>query len=146
MKKNASTVSKPPLSRKSPASRVDAEQRAESSARADAPSCVRLEVTPPTSLAVLATPAPATPRRRVRFGYFKPDATEVFVVGSFNGWDPRITPLRRDAFGDWSIEIELPTGEHHYRFVVDGEWHDDPAAQLTARNPYGGFDAIMVVA
>jgi 1,4-alpha-glucan branching enzyme len=78
----------------------------------------------------------------VRFGYFKP---EVHVVGSFNGWDPRATPLQRDAVGDWSIELELPVGEHRYRFCVDGEWHDDPAAQQTALNPFGGFDAVMVV-
>jgi len=102
---------------------------------------------PPTAFALLErqVPAAAASRRRVRFGYFKPDATEVFLVGSFNGWDPRITPLRRDSLGDWSIEIELPTGEHRYRFVVDGEWRDDPTAQQTAQNPCGGFDAIMVV-
>lgn len=101
----------------------------------------------PPALA-FAEPAAApgiVPRRRVRFGYFKPEARAVHLVGSFNGWDPRATPLTRDPFGDWSVEIELPRGEHRYRFFVDGEWRDDPAAPQTAQNAFGGFDAIMVV-
>lgn len=112
-----------------------------------AQTCTRLEVTPSSALALLDVPAQnANPElRRVRFGYFKPEARDVHVVGSFNGWDPRATPLRRDALGDWSIEIGLPVGEHRYRFFVDGEWRDDPSAQQTARNPFGGFDAVMVV-
>lgn len=83
--------------------------------------------------------------REVRFGYFQPDAREVFVVGSFNGWNPRATPLKRDALGDWSVQLQLPAGEYHYRLQVDGEWRDDPSAQQTSMNPYGGFDAVIAV-
>jgi 1,4-alpha-glucan branching enzyme len=83
--------------------------------------------------------------RSVRFGYFNPDAQEVFLVGSFNGWNPRATPLKRDALGDWSVELPLPSGEYRYRLMVDGEWHDDPSVQQTAMNPFGGFDAIVTV-
>ena len=81
----------------------------------------------------------------VRLGYFQPDAREVFLVGSFNNWNPRATPLQRDALGDWSVELTLPRGEYRYRLIVDGEWRDDPSAQLTAMNPFGGFDAVLVV-
>ena len=81
----------------------------------------------------------------MRIGYFDPTAREVCVVGSFNGWNPHATPMRRDALGDWSVEIPLPPGEHRYRLKVDGEWRDDPSAQQTALNPYGGFDAVIVV-
>ena len=83
--------------------------------------------------------------KRVRFGYFHPDAQEVFVAGSFNNWNPRATPMGRDSLGDWSVEVRLPPGEYRYRFLVDGEWRDDPSAQLTAMNSYGGFDAVVVV-
>jgi 1,4-alpha-glucan branching enzyme len=100
-------------------------------------------VKPPTALEPPA-PSATNSRRRVRFGYFNPGAGEVYLVGSFNGWDPRATPLNRNSLGDWSIELELPTGEYPYRFFVDGEWRDDPTAQQTAQNPFGGFDAIMI--
>lgn len=108
---------------------------------------VRLEVMRPVALAVIE---PLHGRshvalRHVRFGYFKPEAREVNLVGSFNGWNTQATPMHRDEFGDWAIELELPPGEHHYRFFVDGEWRDDPTAQQTALNAFGSFDAIMVV-
>ncbi len=81
----------------------------------------------------------------MHFGYFGPDASEVFVVGSFNEWNPRATPMERDALGDWTVEIQLPRGEHRYRFLVDGDWRDDPNATQTVVNPFGGFDSIVVV-
>jgi hypothetical protein len=107
----------------------------------------RLEVIsiPPGASSEPPTIAPLPELRRVRFGYFHPDATEVFVVGSFNGWNTRSNPLRRDALGDWSVELALPPGEHRYRLMVDGDWRDDPCAPQTAMNPFGGFDAVVVV-
>jgi 1,4-alpha-glucan branching enzyme len=70
---------------------------------------------------------------------------EVFAVGSFNGWNPRATPLQRDSFGDWSVTLQLPPEEYRYRLIADGEWRDDPLAQRTATIPFGGFDAVIVV-
>jgi len=40
----------------------------------------------------------------------------------------------------------MPPGAHHYRFLVDGQWHDDPARALHVPNPYGGQDAVRKVA
>ena len=81
----------------------------------------------------------------VRIGYFNPEAREVSVAGTFNDWDQRETPLKRDSLGDWSIELSLPPGEHRYRLVVDGDWCDDPMAQRMEPNPYGTFDALIIV-
>lgn len=92
-----------------------------------------------------APPDSTVDLKRVRFGYFEPDAQEVSVVGSFNNWNPRATPMKRRANGDWAVEVRLPPGEYRYRFLVDGEWRDDPAAQFTAMNLYGSFDAIVIV-
>jgi 1,4-alpha-glucan branching enzyme len=92
------------------------------------------------------TPGPGTVELQpVRIGYFKPEAGEVFVAGTFNDWNPRATPLKRDDLGDWAVVLQLPPGEYRYRLVVDGEWRDDPCAQQTARNPFGGFDAVVTV-
>lgn len=88
---------------------------------------------------------PPVELQRVRFGYFNPEAREVSLAGSFNDWDRRATPMKRDALGDWMVELELPPGEYRYRLVVDGEWRDDPSAQQTAQNPFGGYDAVLVV-
>ncbi len=92
-------------------------------------------------------PAPdaALDLHTVRIGYFLPEAHEVCIAGSFNAWEARETPLTRDSLGDWSIELSLPPGEHRYRLLVDGEWRDDPSAQRMEANPFGSYDAVIVV-
>jgi hypothetical protein len=53
-------------------------------------------------------------------------ALRVELVGSFNNWDASGWPLERDG-RDWVCRLQLPAGRHFYKFVVDGEWIDDPA-------------------
>lgn len=135
--------SKQGSSRKSPVVAPKTARKGAAGAGGRPGNSTRLEVIPKALPAPAATSARATPR--VRFGYFQPQAREVFVVGSFNNWDTRATPMQRDGLGDWSVELELPPGQYHYRLWVDGEWRDDPSAQQTAMNPFGGFDAVVVV-
>jgi hypothetical protein len=40
----------------------------------------------------------------------------------------------------------LPPGAHHYRFLVDGEWRDDPECALRTPNPFGGENMTRQVA
>ena len=72
-------------------------------------------------------------------------AREVFVAGSFNDWQLRATPLKPIGDGKWKVELPLGPGRHEYRFVVDGEWIDDPKAKEFAANPLGGRNAVLVV-
>ncbi|MEO6002683.1 MAG: glycogen-binding domain-containing protein [Opitutus sp.] len=114
---------------------------------AKASTTARLKVNPPATRPLIdrsRLPGEVT-LPRVRLGYFKHEAQKAYVVGSFNGWNLQATPMHRDQFGDWSVELELPPGEHHYRFFVDGVWQDDPTAKQTALNAFGGFDAIIAV-
>lgn len=108
---------------------------------------VALEITREFPVESLESPETSTAveLKPVRFGYFNPEARAVFLVGSFNDWNQRANPMKRDSLGDWSIELSLPPGEYHYRLIVDGEWRDDPNAQQTAMNGYGSFDAVVVV-
>ncbi len=85
----------------------------------------------------------AAPLRIVRIDFADAGAREVFAVGSFNGWNPRATPMQRLSPGLWTVELRLAPGEYRYRLLVDHEWRDDPKAQRTAMNPYGGFDAVL---
>lgn len=85
------------------------------------------------ALALWLLPAkPAAPASMVtvRFVLVAPDAHQVSLAGTFNQWDARATPLvRTGANGMWSATLTLPTGQHQYAFVVDGErWVPDPGA------------------
>lgn len=82
----------------------------------------------------------------VRLELTRPDAQEVGIAGSFNDWHPSVTPMIRLGDGKWAKELALPPGRYEYRFVVDGEWVDDPAATELIPNPFGTPNAVLVVA
>ena len=57
-----------------------------------------------------------------------PKANNVWLVGDFNHWNPTATPMARRVDGWWFVQVLLPHGHHHYRFVVDGRPILDPRA------------------
>lgn len=73
-------------------------------------------------------------------------AKEVAIVGDFNGWDERKTPmLKRSADGTWSARVALLPGRHVYAFVVDGgRWLVDPLAPQVPDSGYGPTNAVIV--
>lgn len=71
-------------------------------------------------------------------------AREVFLAGSFNGWDPRSIRLEESEPG-WAVEFALSPGSHEYRFVVDGIWVADPNNPRTAPNPFGGRNPVVYI-
>jgi len=74
-----------------------------------------------------------------------PQAAKVFIVGSFNEWDPMANPLERDEEGTWSCTLSVEPGEHEYRFVVDDVWWDDPANVLRRWNEFGTQNCILII-
>ena len=70
-----------------------------------------------------------------------PQARQVCVAGSFNDWSPMA--LERNQRGIWTHTMRLAPGEHEYRFIVDGEWWDDPANTLRRRNAFGTQNAVL---
>ena len=82
----------------------------------------------------------------VHFELAAPDAREVSVAGSFNGWQPDAVQLVRGETGVWSTTLALPLGEHAYQFVVDGErWIPDPTAHAQVEDGFGGTNSLIVV-
>ena len=82
-----------------------------------------------------------------------PDAKEVFLAGTFNGWEARRQAMKRTKEGLWRATFELPAGTYEYKFVVDGRWccnpvGDEPpeAAGSCVRNEFGTMNRILVIA
>ena len=84
--------------------------------------------------------------RKQTFAFTAPDALSVQLVGDFTHWEERPISLEKGAEGVWRTTVELAPGTYHYRFMVDGEWRDDPECVLRAPNPYGGENMIRRVA
>ena len=74
-----------------------------------------------------------------------PTARKVFVAGNFNDWRVDATPLQKAEEGEWVLNLALRPGTYEYRFVVDGQWCDDPLAKERVKNPHGGWNAVLRV-
>jgi 1,4-alpha-glucan branching enzyme len=109
----------------------------------------RAEPPPATTPARPVAPAPQASERPlekpVDFSLSLPSAQSACLAGSFNNWDPRRTPLRKEKKGDWKTTLWLPPGRYEYRFVIDGEWMSDPNAKESAANGFGSTNSVVVV-
>lgn len=84
-------------------------------------------------------------KKRVTFSLAAPEARQVCVAGSFNEWDPDARALKRNKAGTWSTWMNLEPGRHEYRFVVDGEWLQDPECPDCEPNEFGGANSVVKV-
>ena len=118
-------------------------------ATAPPPTLLPVRVAPAAAApAAQATPAPIKAENRatrVCLEYVKPEAKNVCVAGSFNGWKPEKTPLARSADGSWVTILAVNPGRYEYLFVADGQWLPDPKAKETVQNPFGGKNSVLVV-
>jgi hypothetical protein len=90
--------------------------------------------------------APATDGRTpVQFVLHATGAASVTLVGDFNDWDARATPLSETGDGVWSVVVPLPAGSVRYSFLVDGsEWRADPSA-AAAPGDFGRPTSVALV-
>ncbi len=80
---------------------------------------------------------------RVTFRYKNPSASEVFLAGSFNEWNPNALKMQREG-DEFVATLELAKGEHEYKFVVDGkEWKEDPQNPNKVSNGLGSENSVI---
>ena len=79
------------------------------------------------------------------FSLVAPKAETVALVGDFTGWEKNPITLKKQKDGIWTTVIPLEAGEHEYRFLVDGEWRDDPACGKRRENPFGAANCVRVI-
>lgn len=58
---------------------------------------------------------------------------EVYISGTFTEW--KQLPMAK-SHGDFVTIIDLPEGEHQYKFYVDGEWKNDPGMKMVETEGY----------
>ena len=75
-----------------------------------------------------------------------PDAEQVHVVGEFNNWSVRQTPMKQLKNGAFSLTLGLETGRNYqFRYLVDGKtWINDPAADAYVPSGFSGSDNAVV--
>jgi hypothetical protein len=85
--------------------------------------------------------------RPVEFALRAPAVSAVAVVGDFNDWDSRATPLHNGSDGLWTVTVPLRPGRYRYTFIVDGtRWRRDPSAPPALEDDFGAPTSVITVA
>src|SRR5256885_15420820 len=76
------------------------------------------------AVAIISMPGIATAGEH-EFRYKGPDAKTVELMGEWNGW--KSIPMTKGDNGVWTAKVDLSTGTHAYKFLVNGtDWGFDP--------------------
>jgi 1,4-alpha-glucan branching enzyme len=83
--------------------------------------------------------------KKVNFTLPAPAAQAVLVVGNFTNWQAAPLPLKKLKGGLWKTTVPLTPGTYEYRFVVDGQWTNDPGNSARVPNGLGDENCLLVV-
>jgi hypothetical protein len=75
-----------------------------------------------------------------------PFAESVKLAADFTDWEQFPLDMIKSKDGVWYTAVPLPAGHYSYRFIVDGQWCDDPHPVQLAPNPFGTTNAVVNVA
>jgi len=85
------------------------------------------------------------PIKRVQFEFLAPEAQEVYLAGDFNDWGTSASPMKKDKKGIWKTALSLNPGRYEYRFLVDGNWGNDPSCCDCVPNEFGTQNCVRIV-
>ena len=74
-----------------------------------------------------------------------PSAREVLLAADFTDWEKAPIKMIKGGGGVWHVKTSLAPGRHLYRFLVDGEWRNDPNHGEQVPNPFGTTNSVIEV-
>ncbi len=83
-------------------------------------------------------------KSQVTFVYSTPHhCRSVAVVGDFNDWQSEKGKMTRQKDGTYRKRLQLPPGQYRYKFLIDGQWFEDPEAEAQLPNAFGTLDSLV---
>jgi len=79
------------------------------------------------------------------FSFNASEALSVQLVGDFTHWQENPVNLKRQRGGIWKATVLLTPGTYQYRFLVDGQWRDDPECTVRVPNSFGGQNSVRQI-
>jgi hypothetical protein len=71
-------------------------------------------------------------------------ADRIFLVGDFNQWDEKATPMKQDRDGIWRATVDLRYGAQvEFRYLIDGQWRTDYHADGHTQNSFGSENSLV---
>lgn len=84
-----------------------------------------------------------TKNRHVTFSIEAPEAKQVALIGDFNSWDPESHPMKNNGKGVWEKKVKLAPSQYEYKFMIDGEWKEDPGNEQVCTNCFGTRNNVL---
>jgi 1,4-alpha-glucan branching enzyme len=84
--------------------------------------------------------------KKIQFLLHAPGARQVFLLGDFNQWDGGKYPMKKGKLGAWEKVLKLSPGIYEYKYLVDGQWQEDPTNHRNRLNPFGTYNNLLTVA
>ncbi len=74
-----------------------------------------------------------------------PEARQVYVAGTFNQWNPKVSQLAMTADGWWELRLDLTPGVYKYVYVIDGQTVTPSDADRVVDDGFGGENGVLEV-
>lgn len=73
-------------------------------------------------------------------------AKKLYLVGEFNAWNTKKTPMKKLKDGSFSVTMDLASGRNYeYRYLTDsGDWLNDTKADRYDYSAFAGGDNCVV--
>ena len=84
-------------------------------------------------------------KKEIELGFHAPKAKSVAVGGDFNNWNPKTAVAKSSKDGYWKVKLELAPGKYQYKFLVDGQWQNDPRCHSCVPNSFGTLNCVIDV-
>lgn len=80
---------------------------------------------------------------KVEFSLPADGAESVYLVGDFNDWNETNLPLEKKGKA-FKVTLDLGLGrDYQFRYLVNGQWHNDPDADGYIQNPYESHNGVV---
>lgn len=78
---------------------------------------------------------------------FAKDAKTIHLVGDFNKWNEKKTPLKKLRDGSFSAHLELKKDkQYQFRYLIDQQrWENDNAADKYVPSPFSDAENSVVI-
>jgi Glycogen recognition site of AMP-activated protein kinase len=83
--------------------------------------------------------------KNTEFQLKAPGARSVKLAADFTDWEKSPLDLIRSEDGVWFTVVPLLPGSYAYRFLVDGQWHEDPPPAHCKANTLGPGNTVINV-
>lgn len=68
------------------------------------------------------------------------NAKKVILSGTFNRWNENLFRMYKIENG-WEVILKLSPNDYQYKFIVDGNWMEDPTNPDKVVNEFGGYNS-----